>query len=194
MLDDDWDTFLAEGACIDERALAEREATLDAVDPINIQYTSGTTGAPKGATLSHRNILNNGRLRCERLRYSERDRVCVPVPFYHCFGMVVGNLACVTHGACIVVPGESFDPHDALAAVAAERCTSLYGVPTMFIAELEQLELEDFDLTSPAHGDHGRRAMPDGADEAGAIASAHARGHDRLRDDRDLAGLDADLD
>ncbi|MBV9414997.1 MAG: AMP-binding protein, partial [Solirubrobacterales bacterium] len=103
---------------------------------------------PKGATLSHHNILNNGRLGGHVLRYTERDRVCVPVPFYHCFGMVMGNLACVTQGACVVVPGESFDPHDTLAAVAAERCTSLYGVPTMFIAELEQLELEDFDLSS----------------------------------------------
>ncbi|MBV9415830.1 MAG: AMP-binding protein, partial [Solirubrobacterales bacterium] len=148
VLEDDWDTFLAEGACMDERALAEREATLDPHDAINIQYTSGTTGFPKGATLSHHNILNNGRLGGHILRYTERDRVCVPVPFYHCFGMVMGNLACVTHGACVVVPGESFDPHDTLAAVAAERCTSLYGVPTMFIAELEQLELEDFDLSS----------------------------------------------
>ena len=148
VLEDDWDTFLAEGACMEERALAEREATLDPHDAINIQYTSGTTGFPKGATLSHHNILNNGRLGGHILRYTERDRVCVPVPFYHCFGMVMGNLACVTHGACVVVPGESFDPHDTLAAVAAERCTSLYGVPTMFIAELEQLELEDFDLSS----------------------------------------------
>jgi fatty-acyl-CoA synthase len=159
-LDRDWHAFLAEGACVDEWALEEREAMLDAVDPINIQYTSGTTGAPKGATLSHRNILNNGRMVASVLRYSERDRVCIPVPFYHCFGMLVGNLACVTHGACIVVPGESFDPHDALSAVAAERCTSLYGVPTMFAAELEQLELEDFDLTSLRTGIMGGAPCP----------------------------------
>jgi fatty-acyl-CoA synthase len=148
VLEEDWDTFLALGACRDARALAEREATLDPHDPINIQYTSGTTGSPKGATLSHHNILNNARFVGHALRYSERDRVCVPVPFYHCFGMVMGNLACVTHGACVVVPGESFDPHETLAAVAAERCTSLYGVPTMFIAELERLESEEFDLSS----------------------------------------------
>jgi fatty-acyl-CoA synthase len=148
VLEHDWETLLAEGACVEESALEQREATLDPLDAINIQYTSGTTGFPKGATLSHRNILNNARMFAHTLRYTERDRVCIPVPFYHCFGMVLGNLACVTHGACIVVPGESFDPHDTLAAVAAERCTSLYGVPTMFIRELEQLEVEDFDLTS----------------------------------------------
>ena len=106
VLEDDWDTFLAEGACLDGRVVAKREATLDPRDPINIQYTSGTTGFPKGATLSHRNILNNGRMVARTLRYTERDRVCVPVPFYHCFGMVLGILVCVTQGACVVVPGE----------------------------------------------------------------------------------------
>ncbi|MBV9337944.1 MAG: AMP-binding protein, partial [Solirubrobacterales bacterium] len=131
-LDGDWQSFLAEGAGLDPRRLTEREGSLDPSDAINIQYTSGTTGLPKGATLSHRNILNNGHFNAEVLRYTEHDRVCVPVPFYHCFGMAVGNLATMTHGACVVVPGESFDAHAVLKTVQAERCTSLYGVPTMF--------------------------------------------------------------
>ena len=117
-------------------------------DPINIQYTSGTTGFPKGATLTHHNILNNGFFIGEACRYTSADRVCIPVPFYHCFGMVLGNLACTTHGACMVIPAPSFEPHATLAAVQDERCTSLYGVPTMFIAELDLPEVGDFDLTS----------------------------------------------
>jgi fatty-acyl-CoA synthase len=148
VLDDQWAGLLADGERVDERALAAVEATLDPDEPINVQYTSGTTGLPKGATLSHRNILNNGYFTARGLRYSEHDRVCVPVPFYHCFGMVLGNLACVTHGACIVVPGESFDPLSTLQAVESERCTSLYGVPTMFIAELEHPRFADVDLSS----------------------------------------------
>ena len=117
-------------------------------DPINIQYTSGTTGFPKGATLTHHNILNNGFFIGETCRYTPEDRVCIPVPFYHCFGMVLGNLACMTHGACIVIPAPSFEAAPTLAAVQEERCTSLYGVPTMFIAELDLPEFGDFDLTS----------------------------------------------
>ncbi|MFJ5772888.1 AMP-binding protein [Streptomyces sp. NPDC093094] len=117
-------------------------------DPINIQYTSGTTGFPKGATLSHHNILNNGYFVGESIGYTEQDRVCVPVPFYHCFGMVMGNLAAVSHGACIVVPAPSFDPRATLEAVRRERCTSLYGVPTMFIAELNLPDFATYDLTS----------------------------------------------
>jgi fatty-acyl-CoA synthase len=148
VLDDDWHDFLVQGARVGDDELAAREATLQFDDPINIQYTSGTTGAPKGALLSHDNILNNGRFCALQLRYTEEDRVCVPVPFYHCFGMVIGNLACVTSGACVVVPAEAFDPLATLEAVAAERCTSLYGVPTMFIAELEEPGFGDFDLTS----------------------------------------------
>ncbi|MBV9366697.1 MAG: AMP-binding protein [Solirubrobacterales bacterium] len=148
VLDGEWQSFLANSARVDPRRLTECEASLDPSDAINIQYTSGTTGLPKGATLSHRNILNNAHFNAEVLRYTEHDRVCVPVPFYHCFGMVVGNLAAMTHGACVVVPGESFDAHAVLRTVQAERCTSLYGVPTMFIAELAEPELDTFDLTS----------------------------------------------
>jgi fatty-acyl-CoA synthase len=138
---------LADGE-LDEEAVAEAAAGLDADDPINIQYTSGTTGFPKGATLSHRNILNNGYLVGELCHYSALDRVCIPVPFYHCFGMVMGNLACTTHGATMVIPAQGFDPVSALAAVQAERCTSLYGVPTMFIAELALPDFADYDLSS----------------------------------------------
>src|SRR5439155_22949841 len=128
--------------------LQAREAELDFDQPINIQYTSGTTGFPKGATLLHHNILNNGFFIGETLGYTPNDRVCVPVPFYHCFGMVLGNLAIVSHGACIVVPGEAFDAQVVLETVAAERCTSLYGVPTMFIAELNEPDFASFELSS----------------------------------------------
>jgi fatty-acyl-CoA synthase len=128
--------------------LARRAAELAFDDPINIQYTSGTTGFPKGATLSHHNILNNGFFIGEGCRYTEADRVCIPVPFYHCFGMVLGNLACTTHGAAIVIPAPGFDPAATLAAVVAERCTSLYGVPTMFIAELALPGFGDYDLST----------------------------------------------
>ena len=147
-LEDDWDALLEDGAGVDERLLAEREAQVRPDDPVNIQFTSGTTGLPKGATLSHRNVLNNGFFNGWTLRYSEHDRICVPVPFYHCFGCVMGNLAAVTHGACVVVPGEAFDPLAVLEAVADERCTSLYGVPTMFIAALEEPRFSEFDLSS----------------------------------------------
>jgi fatty-acyl-CoA synthase len=132
----EWDDLLARADEVDDAALAERAAGLSADDPINIQYTSGTTGFPKGATLSHRNILNNGYFTGEACGYTEEDRVCIPVPFYHCFGMVLGNLGCTTHGAAIVIPAPAFEPQATLDAVGAELCTSLYGVPTMFIAEL----------------------------------------------------------
>ena len=143
-----WEQLLAGAASVPGEALRERMAGLQFDDPINIQYTSGTTGFPKGATLSHHNILNNGYFIGEACRYTETDRVCIPVPFYHCFGMVLGNLACTTHGAAIVIPEAGFEPVPTLQAVAEERCTSLYGVPTMFIAELECPEFETFDLTS----------------------------------------------
>jgi fatty-acyl-CoA synthase len=119
---------------------------LDFDDPINIQYTSGTTGFPKGATLTHHNILNNGRLVAAMLRYTEADRVCIPVPLYHCFGMVMGNLGASTHGACMVYPAEAFDPQATLTACAQERCTSLFGVPTMFIAQLDHPSFGEHDL------------------------------------------------
>ena len=148
VLDDGWAALLDEGGSIDDGRLAAREAGLTFDDPINIQYTSGTTGAPKGATLSHHNILNNGFFCGEMLGYTEVDRVCIPVPFYHCFGMVIGNLACTSHGACIVAPGEAFDPKTTLTALEAERCTSLYGVPTMFIAQLDHPDFEHTDFSS----------------------------------------------
>jgi fatty-acyl-CoA synthase len=129
-------------------ALEERGARLQFDDPINLQFTSGTTGLPKGATLTHHNILNNGYFNGEAQRLTEHDRVCIPVPLYHCFGMVMGNLSCITHGAAMVYPSEGFDPLATLEAVAEERCTALYGVPTMFIAELGHPEFRRFDLSS----------------------------------------------
>ena len=144
----DWDELLAAGAGVDPAELRARSAELDPGDAVNIQYTSGTTGSPKGATLSHRNILNNGYFVGEGCGYTEEDRVCIPVPFYHCFGMVMGNLGCTTHGACMVIPSAAFEPGAVLEAVQEERCTSLYGVPTMFIAELGHPEFERFDLSS----------------------------------------------
>ena len=144
----EWDELLAAGARDDGGALARREAGLAFDDPLNIQYTSGTTGFPKGATLSHHNILNNGFFIGEMCRYTEQDRVCIPVPFYHCFGMVLGNLAAVTHGACIVIPAPGFEPAATLRAVQDERCTSLYGVPTMFIAELALPDFASYELST----------------------------------------------
>jgi fatty-acyl-CoA synthase len=148
VLDSDWDQLNGRSAKLDQAALVYREESLQFDDPINIQYTSGTTGFPKGATLTHHNILNNAYFIGLQLGYTERDRVCIPVPFYHCFGMVLGNLACTSHGACMVVPAEGYDPLAVLEAVQAERCTSLYGVPTMFFAEIEHPRFGDFDLSS----------------------------------------------
>src|ERR1700736_367862 len=148
VLESGWDALLRGADQVSEEDLASREAELQFDDAINIQYTSGTTGYPKGATLSHHNILNNGFFIGEYLRYSEEDRVCIPVPFYHCFGMVLGNLACTTHGATMVIPAEAFDPLASMEAVQAERCTALYGVPTMFIAELDHPEFGRFDFSS----------------------------------------------
>ncbi|MBR8744665.1 AMP-binding protein [Nocardiopsis sp. MG754419] len=143
-----WDALLAAGDRADPARTAAIEATLSPDDPINIQYTSGTTGFPKGATLSHHNILNNGHSVGALLGYTPQDRIALPVPFYHCFGMVMGNLAATVHGACIVIPGPGFDPAATLEAVQAERCTSLYGVPAMFIAELALPDFDDHDLSS----------------------------------------------
>jgi fatty-acyl-CoA synthase len=146
--DESWRQLVAAGGGSDHQLLEERAATLSFDDPINIQYTSGTTGFPKGATLSHHNILNNGYFVGEMIAYTEADRVCIPVPFYHCFGMVMGNLAATSHGACMVIPAPTFEPAASLRAVAEERCTSLYGVPTMFIAELGLYDFAEYDLST----------------------------------------------
>jgi fatty-acyl-CoA synthase len=145
---DDWASLIAAADDVSAGDLTARAASLEAGDAINIQYTSGTTGFPKGATLSHRNILNNGWFVGAALRYTDADRLCIPVPYYHCFGMVMGNLACVAHGVTMVVPSATFDAGAVLATVEAERCTSLYGVPTMFIAELAHPDLRTRDLSS----------------------------------------------
>jgi fatty-acyl-CoA synthase len=143
-----FDSVYAKGGAAERARLTELAGTLQFDEPINIQFTSGTTGLPKGATLTHHNILNNGFFLGEAMAYTEQDKVCIPVPLYHCFGMVIGNLACITHGSAMVLPGEGFDPLATLQAVATERCTSLYGVPTMFIAELDHPEFKNFDLSS----------------------------------------------
>jgi fatty-acyl-CoA synthase len=143
----DWAALIAGGETIDEAEVEAIGDRLSASDPINIQYTSGTTGFPKGATLTHRNILNNGFFVGEACGYTEHDRVCIPVPFYHCFGMVMGNLGCSSHGSTMVIPAPGFDPAATLRACAQERCTSLYGVPTMFIAMLDEPGFSGYDLS-----------------------------------------------
>ena len=164
--------------------------------PSTTRSTSSTPAAPpafpKGATLSHHNILNNGYFVGEGCAYTEADRVCIPVPFYHCFGMVLGNLACTTHGAAMVIPAPAFDPVATLQTVQDERCTSLYGVPTMFIAELSHPDFAALRPVVAADGDHGRLALPGRGDEAVHQRDAHGRGHDLLRHDRDVAGVDPD--
>ncbi|MEE4542654.1 AMP-binding protein [Streptomyces sp. V4-01] len=146
--DPSWDELAAAGEELPEGFLAAAEAALSCDEPVNIQYTSGTTGFPKGATLSHHNILNNGYFVGGTVGYTEQDRICLPVPFYHCFGMVMGNLGATSHGSCIVIPAPAFDPAATLRAVQQERCTSLYGVPTMFIAELGLPDFAGYDLSS----------------------------------------------
>ena len=143
-----FDAVYDRAGAAERRRLADLAAELQFDDPINIQFTSGTTGFPKGATLTHHNILNNGFFLGETMRFSERDRVCIPVPLYHCFGMVIGNLGCLTHGATMVYPSEGFDPLATLETIEAERCTALYGVPTMFIAEMDHPDFDKFDLKS----------------------------------------------
>lgn len=147
-----WDALVSRAEEVPAERVAQIQSGLHPDDPINIQYTSGTTGFPKGATLSHRNILNNGFFVGELCRYTEQDRVCIPVPFYHCFGMVMGNLACTTHGAAMVIPAAGFDPVATLRATQDERCTSLYGVPTMFIAEWSLPDFERYDLSTVRTG------------------------------------------
>jgi fatty-acyl-CoA synthase len=146
--DPSWEALTAGAAAVPQERVEALAAELSCDDPVNIQYTSGTTGFPKGATLSHHNILNNGYWVGRTVGYTEQDRVCLPVPFYHCFGMVMGNLGATSHGACVVIPAPSFDPVATLEAVQRERCTSLYGVPTMFIAELNLPDFASWDLTS----------------------------------------------
>lgn len=146
--DDNWEDFVNNGQEISDEVLHSFEEHVQFDDPVNIQYTSGTTGFPKGVTLSHHNILNNGYFIGIRLKYTEKDRVCIPVPFYHCFGMVIGNMCCTAHGACMVIPNDSFDPDITLKAVSDEKCTSLYGVPTMFIAELAVKDFDTYDFSS----------------------------------------------
>jgi fatty-acyl-CoA synthase len=144
----EWDAVVAGGDDLPADALRQRMSTLEPGDPINIQYTSGTTGYPKGATLSHRNILNNGYFTTELINFTEHDRLAIPVPFYHCFGMVMGNLGCTSHGAAMVIPAPGFDPTATLRAVQEERCTGVYGVPTMFIAMQNAPDFADYDLST----------------------------------------------
>jgi fatty-acyl-CoA synthase len=146
--EDEWDELVAGAGGVTDAELDARRAGLRPDDPINIQYTSGTTGFPKGATLTHRNILNNGYFVTRLQGFTPDDRLCIPVPFYHCFGMVMGNLGCTTQGATMVIPSDAFEPTHVLETVEAERCTSVYGVPTMFIAELAHPEFDRFDLSS----------------------------------------------
>ncbi|GAO02877.1 AMP-binding protein [Anaeromyxobacter sp. PSR-1] len=148
VIDDEWGALKHDALRLSEQELTRLERDLQFDEPINIQYTSGTTGFPKGATLSHHNLLNNGFFIGEYLGYGETDRVCLPVPFYHCFGMVIGNLASTSHGSTIVIPLDNFDPVTVMRTVQQERCTSLYGVPTMFIAELDHPEFHTFDFSS----------------------------------------------
>ena len=143
-----WDEVMAVGTSVSDEQLAAQQLEQEFDDPINIQYTSGTTGFPKGATLSHHNILNNGYFTARLQNFTHEDKLCIPVPLYHCFGMVMGNLGCITHGAAMIYPAEGFDPLSVLQAVQEEKCTALYGVPTMFIAELDHPDFNKFDLSS----------------------------------------------
>jgi fatty-acyl-CoA synthase len=143
-----WDDVMKMGDSLQDDVLLERQEGLDFDDPINIQYTSGTTGFPKGVVLTHHNLVNNGYFIGECMDFTDKDRLCIPVPFYHCFGMVLSNLACMTHGATMVLPAEYFDPVSTMSAIEKERCTAVHGVPTMFVAELEHPDFNKFDFGS----------------------------------------------
>lgn len=162
----DWKSLLKAGNKIPDSTIEEIEENLQFDEAINIQYTSGTTGFPKGTTLSHHNILNNGFFIGERLNYTEKDKVCIPVPLYHCFGMVLANLACVSHGSCMVLTGEAFDAETVMQVVQDEKCTSLYGVPLMFIAELNHPSFDQFDFSSLRTGIMAGSSCPESAMKA----------------------------
>ena len=184
---DDWAELVAErrAAARGRSGRADGDARAGRPDqhPVHVRHDR----RPKGATLSHRNILNNGYFTTELINLTEQDRLCIPVPFYHCFGMVMANLGCTTHGTTMVIPAPGFDPEITLRAIAEERCTGVYGVPTMFIAMQNHPTFADHDLSSPAHRDHGRLDLPGRGDEALRRRHAHGRGVDRLRHDRDVA-------
>ena len=185
----DWADVVEAGQRVDSDVVNERMRTLRPDDPINIQYTSGTTGYPKGATLSHRNILNNGYLTTELINFTHEDRLCIPVPFYHCFGMVMGNLGCTSHGATMVIPAPGFDPET---HAARHRRRELHGGvrrPDHVHRDAEPPDLRRARPVQPAHRDHGRLDLPGRGDEALHQRHAHARGRHRLRHDRDVTGL-----
>jgi fatty-acyl-CoA synthase len=178
-----FEDLITAGRDAEKSSLASIEQQLDADQVFNIQFTSGTTGTPKGATLTHFNIVNNGFFVGEGMQLTADDRVCIPVPLYHCFGMVLGVLAAMTHGAASVFCGEGFEPLAVLETVAAERCTALHGVPTMFIAELEHPQVRRVRPVVAAHRHHGRIALSHRRDASGRRRNAHAAGHDLLRHD-----------
>ena len=188
-----WADLLAAARNVSPEALAERLAITQFDEAINVQYTSGTTGFPKGATLTHGNILNNGFFIGEGCRFVPTDRVCLPVPFYHCFGMVLGNIAIVTHGATIVIPNYSFDPVLTMQAVVKERCTALYGRADDVHRRTRAARFRNVRLRDVAHGHHGGIAMSRRDHETRADGNAHAGSHDLLRHDRNLARFDADV-
>ena len=183
-----FDRVLERGKQTGSQRLDSVAATIQMDDAVNIQFTSGTTGLPKGATLSHHNLINNAFFVGEATGIEPGSRVCIPVPLYHCFGMVMGNLGCVTHAATMVYPSESFDPLKTLETVEAERCDVLYGVPTMFIAQLNHPEFSRFDLRSLRRGIMAGAPCPIEVMKEVGSNNAHERDHDRLRDDRNQSG------
>jgi len=190
----DWQQLYVAGESVHSDVLVARQVALSDIDPVNIQYTSGTTGFPKGATLSHRNIVNNGFFVTEGIRLTAGESLCVPVPFYHCFGMVMGTLGCTTHGAAVVIPGPGFDPEATLAAVESEKCAGIYGVPTMFIAMQNHPSFARRDLSSLRTGVMAGSVCPVEVMKRVCDRDEHVRGGYRLRDDRDLAGVLSDPD